>query len=358
MAIQMNKYCLHCLLLVLVLTACAPPRMSDGGGGVVVGARGARYGADGDGGGAVTVSLRDCFRHVAGAGKAVAVSYIYDEENGNVTALGEHYRKQLERELLAASYQVKTRQDLNLLLQESESFGFGFDVDDMERLRADIVYSGSYRLDNARHAVVLNIKATQVEATAIVATFECREALPLGWARLAASIRGNVYQQQVRELNDASAADKPPLQARLDRNPACYAAGDAAQITVATAPGCYVYLLSLAADNSVTLLYPNSVLPQQPLVDGKLVFPPPALARHWQLLLYPLSANETNSEVIKVIASRQPIDFTYLPIPENQIYRGAQGGDIRAITSTLQQVRGWNEVTLPYMVGRDCVADK
>ena len=352
----MNKYTLF-LLLILLLGACAPVEHTYKAGVAVKSAT-------------ETVpvvssvakeplsSMDEHLRNDELKEDSVAVSYFYDEENGNVTALGEMYRQQLERELLATGHCVKIRKDLNLLLLDSESFGSGFDVQALKQLQADILYTGSYRLfpcgDAGGVCALLNIKASSESGASVVDSFQCRVDLPAGWARLAANVRGNVYQQQVRDVVDTSLVDKPSLSASLNREPACYVAGEAAQVDVETEPGCYLYILSLAADGSVTLLYPCSMLPQRPLVSGHFIFPPLAIQKHWQLQFYPLTTDVTSKEAIKVIASRKPIDFSWLPVPENQIYKGAKGGKLQEITRVLQQVQGWSDVVLPYYVGKDC----
>jgi len=85
----------------------------------------------------------------------------------------------------------------------------------------------------------------------------------------------------------ADGSSGPRLTARLDRNPPCYPAGAEVTLQIGAEAGAYLYILNIAADNTVTLNYPNRYLPDRALAGGDFRFPPADLPQ-LKLLLYPL----------------------------------------------------------------------
>jgi hypothetical protein len=73
-----------------------------------------------------------------------------------------------------------------------------------------------------------------------------------------------------------------------------------------------------------------------------------------QLVFYPLEKGRFCREAIKVVASRRPLDFSFLPVPEDTIYSGARGGDMLRMLDVLKNARGWRDVVVPYGVGDNC----
>ncbi len=67
-----------------------------------------------------------------------------------------------------------------------------------------------------------------------------------------------------------------------------------------------------------------------------------------------MKEGESSQEAVKVVASRQLLDFSFLPVPINRLYYGAEGGDIKKMLYVLKNARDWREVTLNYAVGVDC----
>ena len=119
--------------------------------------------------------------------------------------------------------------------------------------------------------------------------------------------------------------------------------------------GNHLYIISLAADGTAVLLYPNRLLPDAKLVDSNFEFPPLPMRRSGQFLLqlFPLNYRDTR-ESIKVVVSRKPLDFSFLPQPENQLLTGAKGGDIKRMIQVLKTAKQWNEKLLTYWVGPGC----
>jgi hypothetical protein len=298
------------------------------------------------------------FADLVNPGEAVAVTAIYDEASGDVTALGNRWRDEVEAALSAKQVKIKARRDIGVIIDDIDSFGRGGNEQKVwQESGADLLISGSYRLQpNANPPqALLTLKLLDVHTTSIRQTLTLPKPLQSGWAKSAAQVSGNVYQKSVEIIVDSSAPEKkPPLATSLDRNPACFPTGTAGTVRVQTEPGTYVYLLNLAADQTVTLLYPNTRLPDQKLTTGRFDFPPVAFVEDLQLMFYPLIEGQMSQESIKVISSYFPIDFSYLPVPENTIYAGAQGGDIKQVLKTLKTARGWSEQVLDYWVGPEC----
>ncbi|MEA3465680.1 MAG: hypothetical protein U9R29_06705 [Thermodesulfobacteriota bacterium] len=301
-----------------------------------------------------TAGFADLINH----GETVAVTAIYEESSGDVTALGNRWRDEIEAGLSQKKIVVKARRDIGFIIDDIDSFGTnGEEQKIWENSGADLLISGSYRLQpNATppHAL-LTLKLLDTHTSNVRQTFNLTKDLYPCWAKSAAQVSGNAYQQSVEIVVDSSSAEKKPrLSASFARKLACFPPGAAGTVLVQTDPGTHIYLLNLAADQTVTLLYPNTRLPDQKLTTGRFKFPSDALSKELQLVFYPLIEGQMSHESIKVIASYFPIDFSYLPIPENAIYAGAQGGKIKQVLGSLKKARGWSEQVLDYWVGPEC----
>ncbi len=285
--------------------------------------------------------------------ESVAVSWIYDGSTGDITALGNIWRDRLESGLGKSGLTVKARKDLGFLLDDISTFDSRMAESAIWNVSgADIVVVGEYRINTKNRRIALQIKALRKD-TSIAGTLAWSEDLPPNWSRLAARVKGNVYHQEIDSIT-APADNRPTLTAKLNKNPACYPAGSRASIAINTDPGVHVYILNLAADNSVSLLYPNSKMRDQPLPTDTFLFPPPAFRQDIQLLLYPLSQERTSQESFKIVASRKPLDFSFLPVPENKIFCGIRGGDLKKVLDVLKRTKHWNETNLNYWIGPDC----
>lgn len=297
-----------------------------------------------------------------GTDRTAAVSLVYEGCSGDVTVLGDRWRDRIEAALRDGRVPVKARKDIGFLIDDAEIYGMDIEERSIwKRAGADVLVCGSYAVryktlqGHQTPELALTVKALLIADGSLLETLSWREPLTEGWAMEAASIKGNVFHARVEAIVDSRpSGHRPALVARLDRSRPCYPTAASATLDIETDPGCHVYILNLAADHSVTLLYPNSRLKDQPLPSGRLDFPPAALRGEMSLLLYPLRHGQTSHESFKIIASRLPIDFSFLPVPENAIYAGAKGGDIKQVLRALQQAEGWSETVLDYWVGPDC----
>jgi len=294
-------------------------------------------------------------------GEPAGVSYIYEAKTGNITELGNLWRDRIEKALRDHGVKVKARRDIVTLIDDAESHGLGkAEKEIWQQAGAEVIVCGNYRVlhaggSKAKDTISLHFKAFRVADSTLLKTVIWEENLERSWPSLASAVRGHAFHRKMETVTDEKGkGSKPNLSARLDRDPPCYPPETPATVHVFSEPGVHLYLLGLAADRTVTLLYPNSKLPDQPLTSGKFDFPPKALGRDLQLVFRPLKEGEPCQESIKVVASRTPLDFSFLPVPENRIYIGAEGGDIKRMLEVLQRAGNWQEVVLNYIVGPGC----
>jgi len=292
----------------------------------------------------------------------VSVSWIYEEKTGNITLLGNRWRDATERAMRENGVQVVSRQEIGFLIDDIDAFGIGLSEKDIwQQAGADVIVSGKYTITHVYRAdkkipyISLTIKALRVKDSSLIQTITWSEPATSDWVALHTSVRGNVFYKKLEKVVDSrDSGNKPKLDASLNLDPPCYKPGEAAKITIRTEPGVHIYLFNLVADQTVTLLYPNSILPDQPLTASDFVFPPAALSERLQLFLYPLGNQPLTNESIKVVASRHKLDFSFLPIPVNQIYAGASGGDINRMRAVLDEAWDWQQEVLTYWVGSEC----
>jgi hypothetical protein len=102
-------------------------------------------------------------------------------------------------------------------------------------------------------------------------------------------------------------------------------------------------------------LYPNRIAPNNLFLGSSFEFPSSELRKSGELALhlYPLDRADTQ-EAFKIVASREQLDFSFLPTPENHIFSGAEGGDIKKMLQVLSKAKEISQIQLPYMVGPGC----
>lgn len=291
-------------------------------------------------------------------GTSAAVSYIPEAGTGDITALGNLWRDRIEKILADRGIVVKARKDIVTLIDDMETFG-SQDAENRawKEAGADIVVLGNYSIlegSDGKPRIRMVAKAYRTDGFQLVSGAEFVEPLGPSWQRLASAVLGNIYQEKLEVVSsENSRTAKPKLKASLGKNPACYRAGDAVHIDIQTDPGTYVYIFNLTADNNVTLLYPNRWLPDKPVSSGRMIFPP-AKSNVTGLVVYPLEGEQTSRESFKIVSSRQKLDFSFLPVPENQVFAGANKRDIDRITRILKKNVHYNQQVLTYYVGKSC----
>ncbi|MCK5542687.1 MAG: DUF4384 domain-containing protein [Desulfobacterales bacterium] len=293
---------------------------------------------------------------------SVAVSYISEASSGDITALGNLWRERIEKSLTDNGIRVKARKDITIIIDDLESFGPGLnnniESDLWEKAGADVIVTGSYTILNKKYtnpSIRVIVKALDIKQSRVIGVEEFEEKLDASWVNLESNILGNVYQKQLENVvSPYQTNDLPKLEARLDKKKACYKSGESARIFVKTEPGVFLYIFNLAADQSATLLYPNKWFENKPLTSGAFVFPPDKYLDSMKIVLYPLEENKPCKESFKIVASKQKIDFSFIPVPENQIYIAAKAGSIKRITNELKKNKAFKDVVLSYYVGNGC----
>lgn len=294
---------------------------------------------------------------VLAPGQSVAVTQFFDEHTGNVTALGERWRDQIEMVLRERGMDVKARKDLGMIVDEMMTFGGGADNrTGYEGSGAGFVVGGRYAMFEEMGVPVahLMIKVFDVANGSLVMAKAGAVDLPPDWKLLSAEIIGNAYHQHLDRMDGPVSHDLLPVEAKLDREDACYPSGASARIKVNTAADSHIYILHLLADQTVHLLYPNEHLPDQPHPTGQLEFPPPALRHVVPFTVNSAVEGKTCEQGVKVIVSRSSLAFPVTPGADGQGPRILRQANLKEAVSKIAQMQDWNEASLDYWVGPDC----
>jgi len=295
---------------------------------------------------------------VLAPGQSVAVTRFFDEHTGDVTALGERWRDQIEMVLQERGMNVKARKDLGLIVDEMMTFGRGTDGrTGYEDSGADFVAGGSYAILEGKSGppgARLTVKIFHVVDGSLVMARSGEVDLPADWAKLTAESTGNAYHGHLDRMDSQLDNSQLPVHAKLDREDACYPPGASAQVQVKTEPDNHIYILHLLADHTAHLLYPNEHLPDQPHPTGKMEFPPQALRHVIPFNVHPLADGTTCEQGVKVIVSRSPIDFPAVAGEERRASFILHRENLREAVSAIAKKQDWNEASIDYWVGPDC----
>lgn len=133
--------------------------------------------------------------------------------------------------------------------------------------------------------------------------------------------------------------------------------GDEAKIFYQVSNDSYVYIFSIAADGSVTLLLPNSNIPDN-YTKQKVAhqFPPSDSRIHLKAMFLPGHKEASAEEKIKIIATRQKENLLPLGFKEGafQVYDAKSTGMISDLVRRLNQIEptDWTEATAVYTLKR------
>lgn len=297
------------------------------------------------------------------SGKKVAVSWIYDRATGDVTELSDLWWDKIEGVLSQANIAIVARRDLKTLINEAEVFGNDTDGlfdRELTKLGADWVITGRYSVVPPKqpgqpHRLKLHLSTIQPNDGRLIRAIDLTISLDYGWRAQTANIRWNIYHPAIKKISLSDPVKPgPAVTAKFNKENACFLPKEPVTITINTEIGAYLYLINLAADSTAALLYPNRIMRNQPVKSTKFVFPPPSLANAIQLIFQPMPGERYTQESIKIIASRTKLHFSFLPFPENQVFIGAKGGDLKKMLNMLQNASAWREQTLTYWVGDSC----
>jgi hypothetical protein len=295
------------------------------------------------------------------SGESVAVIAFYDGVRGDYTALGDQWRGRAESALAGSGVEVKASRDMGLILNSLETTDRDFNESEVWRNSgSDYLLAGCYYIEKKvgkeeADYLELQLKLLRVCDQKVVGGEPWRIRLEGNWQQKIAVIRGNIYQKAIEVIGpDLDRAEsRPQLVAELDRKPPCYPTASGASLKIKSEAGVYLYILNISADRSVTIVYPNRYLKGKALVSADFRFPPPDLP-DMRLELYPMPNDDPSREAFKVIASYKSLNFSFLKVPDGQIFAGAEAAALKEVLAVLQKASGWSEVTLPYVVGRGC----
>ena len=133
--------------------------------------------------------------------------------------------------------------------------------------------------------------------------------------------------------------------------------GEAAKVIYQAGSDCYVYIFSVAADGSVTLLFPNSREKDNRVAANQgYEFPSAGSPLKLEALFLPGFQGVFAEEHLKIIATRNPEPIVPLGFQEGmfQAYDGRATGMINDLVKKLNQLdpADWSEATVTYRIVR------
>jgi len=168
----------------------------------------------------------------------------------------------------------------------------------------------------------------------------------------------NLYRIRIKALVEPLYPEKGKgISAKLNLSKTKLRAGEEVKIHYETNSDCYVYLFSVAADGSVTVLFPNS-RNQENKVDGQKVYEFPAADSTIRLkaMFLPDFRGKTAEEKIKLIATKKKENLLPLGFQEGmlQAYDANSTGMISELIKKLNQIEPseWTEATAEYIIER------
>jgi len=131
--------------------------------------------------------------------------------------------------------------------------------------------------------------------------------------------------------------------------------GEEVKVFYQVSEDAYVYIFSVAADGSVTLLFPNSNMPDNFTRAGRAYQFPPADSRiHLKAIFLPNQKEASAEEKIKIIATRQKEALLSIGFKEGifQVYDAKSTGMISDLVRRLNQIEptDWAETTAVYLL--------
>ncbi len=133
--------------------------------------------------------------------------------------------------------------------------------------------------------------------------------------------------------------------------------GEEAKIFYQANSDCYIYIFSIAADGSVTLLLPNSVDKDNHVTQGKAYeFPPAGSPVRLQAMFLPGYKEKFAEERIKIIATKREEPIVPLGFQEGmvKVYDAKSTGMMNELVKKLSQLEPaeWTEASAVYKIVR------
>lgn len=133
--------------------------------------------------------------------------------------------------------------------------------------------------------------------------------------------------------------------------------GEEVKIYYETSSDCHIYLFSVAADGSVTLLFPNSREQENKVSGGKAYeFPAAGSTVRLKAMFLPDFQDKSAHEKIKLIATKKKENLLPLGFQEGmfQAYDAKSTGLVSDLIKKLNQIEPteWTEATVEYVIER------
>jgi hypothetical protein len=180
------------------------------------------------------------------------------------------------------------------------------------------------------------------------------EVLSEGWDEKDRSI----YRVKLKTLVEAIYPEKGEgMSARLSLSRDQVREGDDIKILYQSGADGYVYLFSVAADGSVTLLFPNTLYKDNQVLGGKAYeFPPAGSPIRLSVAFLPGFKGAVAEEKVKLIATRKKEDLIPLGFQEGMFttYDATSTGMINDLVRRLNQLdpADWAEASAVYSIKR------
>jgi hypothetical protein len=166
----------------------------------------------------------------------------------------------------------------------------------------------------------------------------------------------NLYRISIKALIEPVYPEKGEgLSAKLSLSKTDLKEGEEVNIFYQVSEDSYVYIFSIAADGSVTLLLPNSNMPDNFTRAGRAYqFPPTDSPIHLKAMFLPNHKEASAEEKIKIIATRNKEELLSIGFKEGifQVYDAKSTGMIGDLVRRLNQIEltDWTEATAFYTI--------
>jgi len=168
----------------------------------------------------------------------------------------------------------------------------------------------------------------------------------------------NLYRIKIKALIEPVYPERGEgLSIKLSLSKTDLKEGEEVKIFYQVSEDAHVYIFSVAADGSVTLLLPNSNMPDNFTKAGRAFQFPPADSRiHLKAMFLPNHKEASAEEKIKIIATRQKEELLSIGFKEGifQVYDAKSTGMISDLVRRLNQIEptDWAETTAVYYLKR------
>lgn len=166
----------------------------------------------------------------------------------------------------------------------------------------------------------------------------------------------NLYRVRLRALvRPVYPEEQQGIQIKLALTKSVLREGEEVKLLYQTNSDCYVYIFSIAADNSVTLLFPNTLYPDNFVkANSGQVFPPDNCPIRLKALCLPDFRNRLSQEKVKLIATRQKEILLERGFQEGifKVYDGRGTGLVGDLARKLNQLdpAEWGEALAVYTI--------